>query len=78
MFKFVFDMPTTVSRIRITGTYPGSSSNFMVDIDGRSVVNEIIGTSEVPPSSDGIYLTGGGVVAITNSSGVAWTFTEVR
>jgi hypothetical protein len=77
----VFDLPTYITRIRIVGTYTGNSSNFIVTIAGRLVVNEIIGTSSSfggRTVSDGTYQTTGGVVAITNSAGVAWTFTEVR
>jgi hypothetical protein len=74
----VFDMPTTVSRIRITGTYRSNSSNFIVRIGGRLVVNELLGTFWGPTVFDGTYVTSGGVVEITNSSGVAWTFVESR
>lgn len=75
----VFDMPTTVSRVKITGDYPSRSSNFIVKIGGRLIVNELIGTSwPNGPHFEGTYVTTGGVVEITNSSGVAWTFTEVR
>lgn len=74
----VFDMPTTVSRIRITGRYTANSSNFIVKIGGRLIVNELLGTFWSMTTFDGTYLTTGGVVEITNSSGVAWTFAEVR
>jgi Bacterial Ig-like domain (group 1) len=75
----VFDMPTSVARVRITGTFTGTSSNFIVRIGGDLVVNVIIGTSQgLATMTTGVYLTSGGVVAITNSDGVAWSFTEVR
>jgi hypothetical protein len=77
----VFDMPTTVARVRIIGTYTGNSSNFIVRIGSSLVVNDIIGTSQTfggRTVSDGTYLTTGGVVSITNSAGVVWSFTEVR
>lgn len=74
----VFDMPTYVSRIRVTGTYTGFSSNFIVKVGGALLVNELLGTAWPITRYDGTLLTTGGVVAITNSSGVAWTFTEVR
>lgn len=75
----VFDMPTDVARIHIVGTYNGNSSNFIVKIGGRLIVNELLGTAWQMTRYDGTLLTGGGgVVAITNSSGVAWTFEEVR
>jgi hypothetical protein len=76
----VFDMPTSVARVKITGDYPSRSSNFIVKIGGRLVVNEILGTSSIAvgPHFEGTYVTTGGVVEITNSTGVSWTFTEVR
>jgi hypothetical protein len=75
----VFDMPADVARIHIIGSYSGSSSNFIVRIGGRLIVNELVGTFWGQPRYDGTLLTGGGgVVAITNSSGVNWSFEEVR
>jgi Abnormal spindle-like microcephaly-assoc'd, ASPM-SPD-2-Hydin len=75
----VFDMPLDVARVRIIGTYTGNSSNFVVRIGGRLLVNELLGTFWNQTRYDGTLLTGGGgVVAITNSSGVAWSFEEVR
>lgn len=75
----VFDMPTTVARVKVTADYPGRTSNFIVKIAGRLVVNELIG--DAWPNGrhfEGTYVTTGGVTEITNSSGVAWTFTEIR
>jgi len=75
----VFDMPVDVARIRIVGTYSNNSSNFIVRVGGRLLVNELLGTSWKQTRYDGTLLTGGGgVVAITNSSGVNWSFEEVR
>ena len=76
----VFDMPTYVSRVRITGSYPGYSSNFIVKVGGQLLVNVIIGSSAYADgrSYDGTLITVGGVVQITYSTGVSWTFTEVR
>lgn len=72
----VFDMPTYITRIRIQGTWNRTSnSNFIVSIGGRSVLNEILRDSI---NYDGIALTTGGVVSITSSGSIAWTFTEVR
>lgn len=74
----VFTIPANVSRIRIQGTFAGSSSNFVVKVAGSLIVNETIGSSKSPSAFDGTYLvTGGSTVQITDSSGVAWTFTEV-
>lgn len=75
----VFDMPTTVTRIHITGDYPGNSSNFIVHIGGIGIVNELLGTSWPDgPHFEGTYVTKGGVVEIIHSTGVTWSFTEVR
>ena len=74
----VFDMPTYVSRVRIIGTYTGSSSNFIVKVGGKLLVNELLGTYWGQTRYDGTLLTTGGVAEITNSSGVSWSFEEVR
>jgi hypothetical protein len=75
----VFDMPVDVARIHVVGTYNGFSSNFIVKIGGRLIVNELLGTSWGTTRYEGTLLTGGGgVVSITNSSGVNWTVEEVR
>ena len=75
----VFDMPVDVQRVRIIGIYNGNSSNFVVRIGGRLIVNELLGTGWGMTRYDGILLTGGGgVVSITNSSGVQWSFEEIR
>jgi hypothetical protein len=74
----VFDMPTDVARVRIIGIYNGFSSNFIVRIGGRLIVNELIGTGWPSTRYDGTLLTGGGgVVQISNSSGVSWSFEEI-
>jgi len=74
----VFDIPTTVTRITITGRCSCSSTNFIVRIGGRLVVNELLGTSWGTQTFSGTYVTVGGVTEITNSSAVSWTFTEAR
>lgn len=74
----VFDMPTYVSRVRIRGQYAGFSSNFIVRVGGRLTVNELLGSGWSSQIYEGTHLTSGGVVEITNSSDVVWTFTEVR
>lgn len=75
----VFDIPSYVTRVRITGRYTANSSNFILRISGRLIVNELLGTAWGQTLYDGTLLTGGGtVVEITNSSGVQWTLTEVR
>lgn len=75
----VFDIPAHVTRIRIQGGFGGNSSNFIVKIAGRLIVNELMGTAWGQTSFDGTYLiTAGGTVQITSSSGVTWIFTEQR
>lgn len=74
----VFDLPTYIRRVRIVGDYGGRSSNFIVHIGGAHIVNELLGTSWSQPHFEGVYLTSGGIVEITNSSGVSWTFSEER
>ena len=81
----VFTMPSSVDRVHIVATYAGTGSNFIVWIgpasqpQSRLLVNVIIGSRYTPASYDGTVLTGGGgVTSITNSSGVVWSFTEVR
>ena len=75
----VFDLPTRITRIKITGTYGGFSANFIVWIAGRLIVNELMGTAWNQTAFEGTYLlTAGGVVEVKQSSGVGWTFTEVR
>jgi len=73
----VFDMPTYVSRVKITGTYTGTGENFVVYIGGHLVVNEILGTSWGQTYFEGTYLTSGGTVEVKYSNGLSWSFTEV-
>ena len=77
----VFDMPPYVARVHVTGLYTGQSSNFIVWINEPRtlLVNELLGTSWGHATYDGTLPThGGGVVSITSSTGVVWSFTEVR
>ncbi len=72
----VFDMPTYIRRVHIRGVWNGrDTSNFIVRIAGRVVVNEILRSSI---TYEGVHLTTGGVVEIVSSNSIAWTFTEVR
>lgn len=87
----VFVMPD-IPTVRITASFPGSSSNFIVWVGPagagcsvtiaagcRLLVNELLGTFFGSTTYAGTVQTGGGGhVAITNSSGVAWTLTEAR
>jgi hypothetical protein len=74
-------MPLDVARVHVVGTYAGHSSNFIAWINKPRtlLVNELLGTGWSSTVYDGTLLTGGGgVVSIEGSSGVAWSFTEVR
>lgn len=93
----VIDIPDTVLRLQVTGTYSASSSNFIPWLGPHNVacgsvissgchllVNELLGAFYGQTSYTATVLTGAGgttglnSISITNSSGVAWTFTEVR
>jgi Big-like domain-containing protein len=76
----VFQMPTFVRQVRIIGTYGGRCQNFVAKIAGRIAVNEILGTCSVAigPKYEGVQLTSGGTVQTEISSGVSWSFAQVR
>ena len=75
----VFDLPTRQLKLRIQATYAGNSSTFIVNVNGRLLLAEAIGTGHISTVFDGTYLIpNGGTVEITNSSGVAWSFAEVQ
>jgi hypothetical protein len=77
----VFDMPTSVRRVRIVGIYTGRAENFIVRVGGHLAVNEIIGTDTSFTSGtryQGDHLVTGGVTEITGSTGVQWSFEELR
>lgn len=74
----VFEIPSSVTKIRILGTATGPDTGFIVHIGGVSKVNVFIGPTQVPPTYDGtLLLSGGRTVEITGSSGVSWRFSEV-
>jgi hypothetical protein len=70
----VFEIPTTVKKIAISGTSE-KDSNFIVKVSGLLIVNVIVKTGK---PFNGTYDTAGGKVEITSSTGVAWVFTEVK
>lgn len=73
----VFDMPSTVRRVRIIGTYTARGSNFVVWVGGRLIVNEIIGTAYTGGTRyEGLHSVTGGQVDITNSRDVVWSITQ--
>jgi len=76
----VFDMPSGVTRLHITGDYNGYCSNFVVHVGGRLVVNEILGACSVGIGRhyDGTHLVSGTVVDVVDSSGVNWSMEEIQ
>jgi hypothetical protein len=72
----VFDMPPGVTRLLIRGRWTGrDTSNFIVSVGGRNVVNEILRTSI---TYEGIHAVSGTVVEITNSGAIEWSFQEIQ
>lgn len=76
----VFDVPTSVSRVRVQATYGGDCQNFAIKIQGRLVVNTVLGSCPVASgrSFDGTYTTTGGVGEVVSSTGVQWVISEVQ
>ena len=80
----VFAIPSFVTRVRVDATYGGTCQNFIVRISTQptSLINVIIGTCSVAdtrsPFSGTYAINNGGTVTITNSTGVNWTFTQLR
>jgi hypothetical protein len=80
----VFTLPSYVTRVRVDASFSGSCQNFIVRVSTStlSLINVIIGTCSVADTRSpftGTYaINNGGVVTITNSTGVNWTFTELR
>ncbi len=73
----VFTLPAYVSRVHVTGHFvnTGSNSNFIVDLNGRNILNEILRNADY---SGDLLTTGGGTVQISSSGSIDWTFTELR
>lgn len=72
-----FDLPGTVTRVRVNGQWSGSgSSTFTVRIAGRTVINQTIRTPYEAVHS--AAANGGGTVEIVNAANTTWTVTEVR
>lgn len=74
----VFDMPADVARVKITGTFTGNASNFIVWVHDDLIVNELLGTGFSSTTYSGTHAVKGGETRIEESNGVNWTFTEVR
>lgn len=73
----VFDMPPYVTRVQIVGEWlRRDTSNFIVRLNGRTIVNEILRESI---TYSGVHLvSGGGVVEIVSSSNIRWSFQQVQ
>jgi hypothetical protein len=78
----VFTIPAYVTRVRVDATYGGTCQNFIVNANSRLLINIIIGTCSVAdtksPFSGTYAVSGATQIAITSSTGIAWTFTELR
>jgi hypothetical protein len=78
-----FEMPTTVRRVRIQANFPTLTANFVVVINGRIVVNAVLGTAQTSTSYDAVHSTTGGAVEVIASSGaivpggLPWSMTSV-
>ena len=71
----VFDKPTNVTRVRITGETLGESQNFIVACGERSILNTIVGDK----GYIGVHkMDSCGEVEIKDSDGVMWTFVGIR
>jgi hypothetical protein len=81
----VFDMPGDVTRLRIFGRWSGrNNSNFIVQINGRTVVNEIL-RSNANMTYEGVHTVplaprvGTSTVEIVSSGDIVeWRFTETQ
>jgi hypothetical protein len=73
----VFDLPPAVSRMLIRGRWTGrDTSNFIVHLDGRGLVNEILRTSM---TYEGVHaINNGRTIEIVSSGAIEWSFQEVR
>lgn len=75
----VFDMPVWVTRVVIAAIYTGFCENFIVEIGGRLVVNEILGTcrSGVGTEFAGTFAASGTVVQV-RATRITWGIREIR
>lgn len=75
----VLAKPLSVAVVRITGSFAGTGSNFIIWCGSSLLVNEIIGTRYPSTSYSGTHATPNCTqIEVRNSTGVAWTMTEVR
>lgn len=71
----VFNMPSWVARVRITGELEGACESFVVRVAGRPVVSTSLGTCAAGIRRyQGVHLlTGGGMVEVITATGVSWS-----
>lgn len=75
----VFNRPSFVNRVRITGQFSGFSSNFFVYCGTDLLVNELLGTGWKTTSYAGTHAVSNcSQFEIKDSNGVSWTIAEVR
>jgi hypothetical protein len=71
-----FSLPARTSRYRVTAQYTGTSQNFIFAVDGRTLVNVILGFAEGSTRYDNSFTLTGGTASIVSSTGVAWSVVE--
>jgi hypothetical protein len=78
----VFTIPSYVTRLSVVGNYNGWCQNFIAHANGSSLINVIIGTCSVADTRSpfrGTYTVPAAArIDIVSSTGVGWTFAEVR
>lgn len=76
----VFDLPSYVTRLRVTGSYSGFCENFVVWVSRRLIVNEILGSCSVASGRtyDGTHAVTPGLVEVQQSTGLNWELQQVR
>lgn len=72
-----FTLPARTSSYRIQGLHTGPSQNFIVLLDGRTVVNVILGRLENRTQYINTFTLTGGTLSVTSSTGVAWSIDEL-
>jgi hypothetical protein len=74
-----FDLPATVTQVRVNGRWTGSgSATFTVRIAARTIVNVNLRTAGAYEGVHPAATNGGGALEIINSPNATWTITEVR
>ena len=73
-----FEMPTHITRVRVTGKFVdtgGSASTFVVFRNSVLEINSDLRTADFDVTG---LMIGGGRIQIQNSASITWSFTEVR